>query len=1396
MTTAHEHPLALNQACSQADRLRTAPAPGRVQVDGRSLTQLLGFAADYGTLIRFYDLADTPDGDWSAFFLADPSVALALRAGLDLDDIEAGFDRLLQALRAVTGLEARLVELELASRVVLRLVRIFEHGQVHLASLEEGLAALVRSHRSDLLAAPARRLLFHLGGHPPGHGLRRELLGFVNGWFDGFLEGLEELFAALVTALAQERSAARAALEASLHSASHPPQAALWDAFVQLFGHAQNALNRFPRRLLDFYQTAVLHQDSRAGRPDQLVLTFTPAKGVAEVALARGTRFLAGTDGASGESIVYALDEALTVDATAVAALRTLTVSWQAPVPGALPAPAQVLGGVVALSPTPPAIATPFPIFGATTAGTDGVLTSTQASLGFAVASPCLMLTGGGRNVQLGLAVTPDSLAAAQPLLAAIGQQAGGMAPDSVLAQLLQGAFALRYSTAGGWIDIPAYAVTPPAAQGGAFTLSFTLDPDASPWVALSTQPPDANAQPAPPASAVPDADTPVLLARLLQDPVSLGSVTVYPYAVLSGLALSGLSIDVAVNGLTQLQLTSPTGPADTSQPFALFGAPPVQHAALSLRAPELFAKQLGSFALSIDWFGLPVTSTGFAGYYKGYVVNADGQTVAPGSLFDNLSFTGHLEVVNPGTWQLDTTQQALFQTAAAAPSPQTAPLLPRTTLAAAVSAQPAGAYYDPSMSAVRLSLDQPSYAFGNVLYAANVMAASVQLTAAASACAQKCGGAGWSEPALAQLELLAGANAGASDGAWADDLKAAVQRTVASLDGEALGAIQAAIAASGAPAAQQAQWQGSLSQALGGAGASSLSGLWHRLFGARQPDAAAAHAQLQQWLTDHAAALGATASAQAQVQQAQALLAAGTGTLALQAQAEGQPASTARTGTAAGIRGVQAQLQDAASRSAQACIQDCLACSDASTEFPNQPWLPLAASVSVQYTAGAALPPADGSAAAGAFFHLAPFDTVQAVDWAAGVSVPLLAPVTQAGTLYIGLTGTARDLSLLFRLAPPAGGWPTDTPPLNWAQALDGGGWLTLTPLSDTTNGLRNAGIVRLPLADVPLGAPLLLRVSVAADPTRFPTLAGLATNAATASWQGPGGASALGLPLPAGTVTRSLAPVPGLGTVAQPMPSGGGQPAAQGPAFDLWLAERLRHKDRGVQAWDLAHLLLAAFPSLWQVAVVPASNGGARPAPGHVWIVPVPGPRTPAIADPTIPSNDAEMLSQVGAYLAGRVSPFVQLTVSNPPYQRLKVVADLVFTDDDSVQACINRLNEELIAYLSPWPAPDLGPRPHDYYTRKEVAHFVRHRPYVRGILSLRLMPEGPDGTPALDAAATDQAPGAQADEPQASHHRYFTSATSHALTGRATPASELVRPVRARRPAPAAVVLGGVA
>ena len=1151
----------LNDATSQLDRVRGAPAPEAVAVDGRSLAQLLAFAAGYGALIRFYELDNRPAGDWSAFFAADPAIGYAMQLAIDLPEVESALRDLLAEARDTGGSHRKLRRLLAA---IVHLLAILERDWPGGGDGEARLRAhRLRGHHPTLHPR-LHRVQQHLSRHPLEEGLRHHF----DGWGRKLLDLIEELLGDLLSALERARAAAGEGLVESLQSGDHAPQAALYNAFAILFAEQRATLNRFPRRFVDFYYGEVLDQHGLAAEPDSLFLTFTRAKDAQQASVAHGALFSAGAD-SSGAAINYAAQSALEVTPASVTRLSVHRVTHQATGHGSeVLVPTGVLSGDVSAGAA--GGASPFPLFGANRAGTYGALTLTRATLGFCVASPTLMLTAGTRVVEIGFAVSRRS----GPLAAHHDDCSGPIAFSDVLARALESSFHLHYSTAGGWMTVDGFTVTPMPLPGGddgtLFTFVFELPPDAPPLVALSTPPAKGAPPPTHPASAFPESPgQPAVLGGLNLS----GAEESAAFAILSLIEIDTVFVDVTVAGFDALTLSSPNGPVDPAQNFAPLGLPPAQYSALEIASPELFAKAIDQLSVTIDWAGLPVTSTGFKGYYQGYVIDADGK-VSPTPLFDNCSFQVGFAVSNPGRWDVASTAQPLFRTSpsggvgasgageTASPAPD-APLL-RTSVLPVPGVMPMTAppYYSAATTTLNLVLVAPTYAFGNVLYSSNLMAASAAQTAAAREAA----------------------------------------------------------------------------------------------------------------------------------------------------------------GTARAVRGTPPPPPPPP------------------PVLPNAPWLPMASAISIDYSAsarldltadnlpGGSMPPPSASGGPPLeleFWHVDPFGTLSPpVGPNSGVA-GLIPRLTADAALYIDLSAQVDQITLLFILQAGPDGWWDDPPSVMWEQVINGV-WKPLTLLGDTTVGLRNSGIVTLELLADPGGKPRL-RVRTCGFTNNAPVVKSVIANAVSATWVGPGGAEGLGSPLPVGTIKKPVQAMPGIASIDQPMQSFGGRPPATGRDFQKWMAERLRHKGFGIDSWDYARIALAEVPSLWQVAVVPAKDEktGAR-SPGSVWLIAVAGPETPNIADPTMPLVDLATLADMGQTLQAAISPFIQLTVTNPPYLRLKVSAQISFSDANTGAFWIERLQGELVKWLSPWPDPTLGPRPERYYTRRAVSEFIRGRHYVRGIDRFAIEPE----------------------------------------------------------------------
>jgi len=1350
----------LNGAASQGDRVAGAPAPEKVAVDGRSVAQLIAFAARYGALVNFYDLHDLPAGDWVPFFAADEAVILATHVALDL----SGIERDLQGQLAKARQDPRL--LGGVVTVLGRLLAILDHSAVDPSDAETHLRHPDILRRQDPLTEPLRRFHGHLGSDTLDPALGRR--GADRRWSDSLFEILDDVAVTLVGALRRGHDAAAAALQVSLNNTGHAPQAALWNAFAQLFADSRAELNGFPRRLVDFYYGEVLQQHGVAAEPDHLFLTFTPAQPSDQASVPRGARFPAGTD-ADGAAIDYAADTALEVTPATVIGLSVHRVT-PPPLVTTGPNAATVLGpavlsGTVTLDPAAPEAIKPFPMFGGGLTDQTGSLKMKAASLGFSISSPTLMLAGGARTVTIGLVVAHDFVGGE----GTPSTWLRGPPPNEVpalrdlarlVAQSLEQTFALYYSTAGGWIEVDGFTVAAHLArttyEESRFVISFSLPADAPPLVTLETKPGPDVPPGLLPANSFPDPQhAPTVIGNLRADAASTSAAIqlaqIKQAAALQQLEIGAVTIDVAVADLTGVSVTTANGPADTSQNFAVFGLPPVRGAALDITAPELFAKAIGTLSVTIGWAGLPVTSTGFKGYYQDYILDADG-AVSSTPLFDNRSFRASFSVVNPGPWTVaDGAAQPLFATepltltappgttpAASLPPPSatplpepdpSAPLAPDILLQVPIVPVPAEPpYYNPATSALRLTLVEPAYAFGNILYTSNLMAASTALGQASVAGLPNGGSNG--KGSVGALGQLSRTNADAPEKTYLATVGPAVDTALSAMTGEALVAVKQAIAKSGAPADTQAKWLAELEAALGDI-TTHAGSLWQRLTarGATPGKPAAVLANLIGWLAANEASFGAGATVP--LKQAHTILDAASTIATAQAAAADQPVAVARPNMAAAVQLALTALLP--------------------PSMPNPPWLPMAATLSLSYTASARYstkpsptPQASDSAMITApsaslapltpapsemvsFMHVEPFDRAKPVATGA---VGLLPAIDPHDALYIQLSQPVDQVALLFILAAGADGWWSDPPPTEWSQYAVGQ-WRPIALLSDGTNGLSNSGIITLQLLpDQPDGKPIRLRVRALGDTTNAPLVKAVIANALTASWVGPGGAATLGMPLAPKTISKSLTSLTNIGSIEQPMQSFGGRPPATGPAFQMWMAERLRHKGYGIDGWDYARLVLEAEPSLWQVAVVPAVDGTTGlPAPGQVWVIAVAGRNTPNIVDPTEPLVDLTTLSDIGDMLEKSVSPFVTFSVTAVSFLKIKVTATCRFSDADTTDYWRIKLAADLTSWLSPWPDAKLGARPHNYYTRRAVAEFVRHRPYVKAVINLEIAPEKDD-------------------------------------------------------------------
>ena len=362
---------------------------------------------------------------------------------------------------------------------------------------------------------------------------------------------------------------------------SHDPHYGLWLTFLRLFRHAQQSLNGFTERHLDFYFREVLQLRPREAAPDHVHLLFELAKSVDAVKLSAGTAFRAGND-ALGRAVAYALEQDLIVNRGRIAALSGLRLE-------------AAEGGVVALAstelrssdgmgkkPLPPE-RLHWPAFGPAEAA--------KARIGFAVADRKLFLREGARTIKVlaAFAKRLPVLPASDSWRVRLTGPEGWWEPPAGLSVTIHEdepvgmPDRLRYID-GGYGRFWKGARTKPRLE-----FKLELDADAPPIVPYDSALHGGNEE----NNGLPCMEISFDFGR---------SSAAASYAGLGLARLTSLEIEVSASGLKQLSLVAGGATVDPAKPFAPFGPHPRAGAALIIGSSEIFSKPIASLTLGLDW--------------------------------------------------------------------------------------------------------------------------------------------------------------------------------------------------------------------------------------------------------------------------------------------------------------------------------------------------------------------------------------------------------------------------------------------------------------------------------------------------------------------------------------------------------------------------------------------------------------------------------------------------------------------------------------------------------------------------------------------------------------------------------------------------------------------------
>jgi hypothetical protein len=407
---------------------------------------------------------------------------------------------------------------------------------------------------------------------------------------------------------------------------------------------------------------------------------------------------------------------------------------------------------------------------------------------------------------------------------------------------------------------------------------------------------------------------------------------------------------------------------------------------------------------------------------------------------------------------------------------------------------------------------------------------------------------------------------------------------------------------------------------------------------------------------------------------------------------------------------------------------------------LPSDPYPPVLKSLSIDYSAAATLVPGDIHSTA-TFLIAGPFGATRA-----SIRVParVVPEIKGQAALYLGVEHVQPPANLPFLFQIDVGTSSSaevlKTGDTIWSYLGTGDAWQELSSSSvliDTTEGFQKPGVIEI---SVPQDAALehdslrsglvWLRALIQHAPESAAKTIAVSPNAMLARFQPATGLMLddydrhLLAGLAPGTITRLVQRNANIQGVTQPSASFGGRGPEDPTAYFQRSSERLRHRNRAVTPWDLERLVLEAFPDVFKVKCLPATDADGSSKAGDAALVIVPNVRRTGAVNVLEPRASAVLMEEIEEYVAGQTSPFATVRAIQPVFERLRVQADVVFAAGRDPGYYEGVLNDDLRRFLSPWAYEDgedilFGARIY----RSDILAFVEGREYVDHVTDLQL-------------------------------------------------------------------------
>ena len=409
----------------------------------------------------------------------------------------------------------------------------------------------------------------------------------------------------------------------------------------------------------------------------------------------------------------------------------------------------------------------------------------------------------------------------------------------------------------------------------------------------------------------------------------------------------------------------------------------------------------------------------------------------------------------------------------------------------------------------------------------------------------------------------------------------------------------------------------------------------------------------------------------------------------------------------------------------------------DGEQDLPREPYLPVINKLTVSYKASTTLnmrPLESGDndeAAHEKVICLHPFG--QQTIFADGKVTDrfLLPQFERDGYLFVGLSDVkpGQTISLLFHIRESKQKTWINNLDVRWGY-LHTNRWDPLTQeslLSDGTNQFTTTGIIKIIVpADIrndnTIMPPGLYWLCAAAKGNLniAGRVLGVQINAVEAVWVDNGDPFHFDDPGQLPPIRELVQQRPEIAGLTQPIEFYGGRRAEQMAELYVRTSERLRHKNRIIDSWDIEHAVLAQFPAVREVKCINWMEY-KNTTPGEITVVVIPR----AQEDDLEPMLGFHQLDVIRDFLKQRTSPFVQIRVINPVYEKIKVTCAVLLQKGLESDKGMYRemLQEGLLHKICPWLRGGMV-GPGGKISKNDILAFIKSLPYIRFVTRFSLV------------------------------------------------------------------------